>query len=131
MALWGAPICEGRAAFYGPVHAATQVQPCRIELWRYRYNTSYATHDSLASHPAARYDPKLVHPADYVELRALENRKAWIEAETARCDSLSTAVPPTSRPWPFHQPLPEVQPLAAEPAPGPDPTKGHLLDIFA
>ncbi len=130
MALWGAPICEGRAAFYGPVHAGTPVQPGRAELWRHRHDSSYATHDSVAPHPAARTDPKVVHPAYYVELRALANRKAWIEAETSRCDPSLTPGGVT-RPWPFHQPLPELQPVAAEPTPAPDPTKGHLLDIFA
>ncbi len=121
MALWGAPISEGRAAFHG-IAPATTLRPYGIEVWRHRSYSSYATHERLAPDPVASSNPKVVHPAYYVELRALANRKAWIEADTSLCDPPSTPSGIT-RPWPFHQPLPELQPVAAEPTPAPDPTK--------
>lgn len=83
-------------------------------------------------HPAARSDPKVVPPAYYVELRALETRKEGIEAAAGR-HRLWAALHRLIRPWPFHQPLPEAEPpvVVVESRELPAPAKGRYLDILA
>jgi len=132
MGLWISPIQEGRIGFYAGRCHMTPSHPVGNEAWRHRCDGSTTRHGSTAGHPVARCDPRVVPPAYYVELRALEIRKEETEAP-------DPGYPPSEspshvlRPWPFRWPVPDVEADAdaIEPSPMPEQIKGQFLDIWA